>query len=34
MLLSEQGIKIDRPIYTVEHAVEFIMKNISGGKVQ
>lgn len=34
MLLSEQGIKIDRPIYTVEHAVEFIMKNISGGKIQ
>ncbi len=33
MLLAEQGIKIDRPIYTVQHAVEFIMKNISGGKV-
>ena len=28
MLLSESGIQIDRPIYTVQHAVDFIMEHI------
>ena len=32
MLLAESGIKIDKPIYTVQHAVDFIMNNLGGGK--
>lgn len=32
MMLVENGIQIDRPIYTVQHAVDFIMDHIGGGK--
>lgn len=31
MILSENGIKIDRPIYTVQQAVEFILESVGGG---
>ena len=31
MILSENGIKIDRPIYTVQQAVEFILESVDGG---
>lgn len=31
MILAEHGVKVDRPIYTLQHAVDFIMKKLSGG---
>ena len=31
MILAKSGVKIDRPIYTVQHAVDFILSNLSGG---
>ncbi len=32
MILAENGIKVDKPIYTVQHAVDFIMNRLSGGE--
>ena len=32
LILAENGVKVDRPIYTLEHAVEFIMNKFSGGE--
>ena len=31
MILTEKGIAIDRPIYTVQQAVDFILKSVGGG---
>ena len=32
MILAENGVKVDRPIYTLQHAVDFIMNKLSGGE--
>lgn len=32
MELAKNGVSVDRPIYTVQHAVDFIMDHIGGGK--
>ena len=31
MILAENGVKINEPIYTVKHAVDFIMNRLGGG---
>ncbi len=31
MILTENGVKINEPIYTVKHAVDFIMNSLGGG---
>ena len=31
MILTEKGVAIDRPIYTVQQAVDFILKSVGGG---
>lgn len=32
MILAENGVKIEEPIYTVQQAVDFIMSKLGGGK--
>lgn len=32
MMLAENGVKIEEPIYTVQQAVDFIMSKLGGGK--
>ncbi len=32
MILAENGVTVDRPIYTLQHAVDFIMNKLSGGE--
>ena len=34
MMLAENGIQIDKPIYTVQHAVEFILNILGGGELK
>ena len=33
MILSENGVKVDRPIYTLQHAIDFIMTKLGGGEL-